>query len=103
MATAKLITIKVSEDRREALHALARAFGESLSTFLLKGAFERAQRADTKPVEDLFVTQMRRAAAKRGAQLSATERASVTRGRSAAKAGKRMLSVAQARRAIKNW
>lgn len=103
MAAAKLITIKVTEDRRAALHALASAFGESLSTFLLRGALERAQRANAGPVDDPFVLQLRRAASKRGADLTAKERALVNQTRRDAKAGAKALSVAEARRAIKGW
>lgn len=102
-SAAKFINIRIDGPRKRALQEVARAYGESLSEFLIKGAYERAQafaRLGTK--EDPFVVSMREAAAKAPkVELSAADQKAVAASRKARAKGVKGLSVGEAMKVIR--
>lgn len=102
-ATAKFINIRIDGDRKRALQEVAKAYGESLSEFLIKGGYERARAFAEKGVQvDPFVVAMRLAAAKAPkVELTADELNSVIASRKARAAGEKGLTVAEAMKLIR--
>ncbi len=102
MGATKNINIRVAPDRKLALQALADAFGESVTEFIMKSIFLRAK--SEKPAaakEDPFVVAMRAAGAGLPKHiLTKEERAAVKAYREARKRGERGLSIAEARKLL---
>jgi|SRR5665213_2328729 len=96
--TAKFINIRIDGDRKHALQEVAKAYGESLSEFLIKGGYERAQAfASGGLKEDPFVVAMRQAAAKAPkAELMASDLKAVAASRKARARGEKGLSITEA-------
>ncbi|HTB21871.1 MAG TPA: DUF1778 domain-containing protein [bacterium] len=101
--TAKFINIRIDENRKRALQEVAKAYGESLSEFLIKGGYERARAfAETGLKEDPFVTAMRQAASK-GPKYELTEDdlKAVAASRKARARGEKDLTIAEAIKLIR--
>jgi hypothetical protein len=101
--TAKFINIRIDENRKRALQEVAKAYGESLSEFLIKGGYERARAfAETGVKEDPFVVAMRRAASKApNYELTEDDLKAVTASRKARAAGEKDLSIPEAIKLIR--
>ena len=101
--TAKFINIRIEGSRKKALQEVAKAYGESLSEFLIRGGFERAQAFAKSGVnEDPFVVAMREAASKAPkVELSAADLKSVAASRKARAKGEKGLTVAEAMKVIR--
>jgi hypothetical protein len=101
--TAKFINIRIEGRRKKALQEVAKAYGESLSEFLIKGGFERAQAfAKLGVKEDPFIVSMRQAAAQAPkVDLSAGDLKAIAASRKARAKGEKGLSVSEAMKVIR--